>query len=437
MQGETFMRDDEGTTSGNYSVGGSHAQTILIVCSLLYMVNYMDRQVLSVILEPMKKALELSDTQAGTIQTVFLLSIALFSFPAAFLVDRWSRRKAISVMAIIWSVFTFLTGLGRSFSGVLLPRTMVGVGEAGFASGGTAMITAAYPYQARGKVMGVFNAFIPLGAGLGMILGGYISVQSGNWRTPFFIFAIPGIILAILALFLRDYKTVEAVDATGRQVGLFSLALSLFKVPTLRWLYIGNAMQQIMAFSFLVWTPAFLMRARDISEAKAGLIVGAVSLMAILGAPLGGFIADTWQGKYQRARMMVPTVAMFASAVLVSLSYASNFEGVGLFSGILFGIIIMIGVPALSATTQEVVVPGLKGMSWGMNVLCQYLLGGGWAPLVVGAVSDALGGGANGLRTALIITAASGLAAGVCYWISSKYYPADMERVRYMALEAE
>lgn len=145
------MRDDEGTTSGNYSVGGSHARTILIVCSLLYMVNYMDRQVLSVILEPMKNALELSDTQAGTIQTVFLLSIALFPFPAAFLVDRWSRRKAISVMAIIWSIFTFLTGLGRSFSGVLLPRTMVGVGEAGFASGGTAMITAAYPYQARGK----------------------------------------------------------------------------------------------------------------------------------------------------------------------------------------------------------------------------------------------------------------------------------------------
>ncbi len=167
--------------SNEYKVGGWRAHYILIICSLLYMVNYMDRQVLSAVLEPMKQDLGLSDTQAGSLMTVFLLSIALFSLPLAYMVDRWSRRKAIALMAIFWSAFTFITGLGKSFLGVLIPRSLVGVGEAGFSSGGTAMLAAVYPPESRGRVMGVFNLVIPLGASLGVILGGYLSKNHGGW----------------------------------------------------------------------------------------------------------------------------------------------------------------------------------------------------------------------------------------------------------------
>ena len=141
----------------DYKTGGWRAHYILIICSLLYMVNYMDRQVLSAVLEPMKIDLGLSDTQAGSLHTVFLLSMAFFSVPVAYLVDRWSRRKAVALMAIFWSVFTYVTGLGRSFIGVLIPRVLVGVGESGFSSGGTAMLTAVYPPESRGRVMGVLT----------------------------------------------------------------------------------------------------------------------------------------------------------------------------------------------------------------------------------------------------------------------------------------
>ena len=207
----------EGSGGKEYKIGGWSAHYILIICSLLYMVNYMDRQVLSAVLEPMKIDLGLSDTQAGSLQTIFLLSIAFFSLPVAYLVDRWSRRKAVALMAIFWSAFTYITGLGRNFIGVLIPRALVGVGESGFSAGGTAMLTAVYPPESRGKVMGVFNLVIPVGAALGVILGGYLSKNHGGWRTPFFVFAIPGIILGILAFFMRDYKTVDHLDERGKK----------------------------------------------------------------------------------------------------------------------------------------------------------------------------------------------------------------------------
>jgi len=420
-----------------FKTGGIHAHFILITCSLLYMINYMDRQVFAVVLEPMKKDLGLTDTQAGIIQTAFLLCIAVFSVPVAYLVDRWSRRKSIALMALIWSAFTYLTGLGRSFLGVLIPRTIVGVGEAGFSAGGTAMISAAYSQAGRSRVMGVFNAFIPLGAAIGTILGGMISARFGGWRTPFYVFAVPGVVLGILALFLRDYKTVEEVDASGKRVGFFSSALALFKIPTLKWVYIGYAMQNITAFSFLVWTPAFLMRAHGIPEDKAGLQVGIISLMAIIGAPLGGVIADLWQKKNPRGRILLPALAVFLAAAFFAVSVLFHFKGIGFGVGILFGVVLMMGLPALSAITQDVVTPGLKGVSWGMCVFCMYVLGGGWAPVAVGALSDGLGGGVFGLEVSLLIASVGGVLACLCFWMASKHYKQDLEKVKGAVLEAE
>ena len=184
-----------------YRTSRFQARMILTVCTLLYMVNYMDRQIMAVVLEPMKLELGLSDTQAGLIQTIFFLSMALFALPTSFFVDRWSRRKSLGLMALIWSAATYLTGLGRGFWGLMLPRAVVGIGKSGFASAGTALITAAHGEGSRGKVMGVFNMAIPLGAALGMVLGGYISVKTGNWRSPFFIFAVPGLVLGLAAFF--------------------------------------------------------------------------------------------------------------------------------------------------------------------------------------------------------------------------------------------
>ncbi|MBN2033570.1 MAG: MFS transporter [Deltaproteobacteria bacterium] len=423
--------------SEEFKVSGFQKSSVLVICFLLYMINFMDRQVLSAVLEPMKMDLKLTDTQAGILQTVFFLSMALLGIPASYLVDRWSRRKTMSLIAIIWSAFTYVTGLGRSFVGVLLPRILVGAGEAGYPAAGTAMLGAVFPREARSRVLGIFNASIPLGAAMGALLGGYLSTHHGGWRTPFFIFAIPGIILGILAFFLKDYKTVAMSYAHGKRTGFLSAVAQLFRISTLRWVYIGYAMHQAMTFSFAAWGPAFIMRAQGVTEAKAGMIAGVAALTGIIGAPLGGVIADLWQKKNNRGRMLTPILASFVTAVLLFLALILDLKGPGFALIVIFGLFAVMGIPAINSISQDVVSPGLKGVAWGMGGFVMMICGGAWSPWAVGVISDGLGGGAWGLKAAMMILCLFGLVACVCFWRGSRHYPTDMEKVRKFVLEAE
>ena len=419
-----------------FAISRFSAWYILIVCTLLYMMNYMDRQVLSITIEFIKKDLSLSDFQIGVIQTLFFTSMAVFSFPAAYLVDRWSRRKTVCLMAVCWSAFTFITGLGKSFLGVLMPRLFVGVGEAGFTSGGTPLIAAAFPKKSRSMAMGIFNMAIPLGSALGAILGGIIS-QNYGWRMSFFVFAVPGIILGLFALYMKDYKTVRDVDETGRPITFFKSAISLFSIPTLKWLYLGFAMQNIMAFAFLTWAPSFVMRAQGIDAKKAGLLVGIIALMSIFGALFGGVTADLWQKKNTKGRMLTAATALLTASVFFSVMIYFDVSGIGFACGILFGVLSVVPMPAISAVTQDVSPPSLKGVSWGMAAFCCYVLGGAWAPMLVGFISDGLGGGAHGIKVGLLITTFGGLAGALFYGLSARNYPTDAEKVSKHVLEAD
>jgi len=315
--------------SEEFKVSGFQRTSVLVICFLLYTINFMDRQVLSAVLEPMKIDLGFTDTRAGLLQTSFFLSMAVLGIPASYLVDRWSRRKMMSLIAIIWSAFTYITGLGRSFVGVLLPRIVVGVGEAGYPAAGTAMLGAVFPKEARSRVLGIFNAAIPLGSAMGALLGGYLSAHYGGWRTPFFVFAVPGIILGIMAFFLKDYKTVAVIDEQGKKTGFGSSIAQLFRIPTLRWVYVGYAMHMAMVFAFAAWGAAFIMRAQGVSEAKAGMIFGVSALTGIIGTPLGGVIADLWQKKNKKGRIYTPILASFAAAVLLFLALMLDLKGPG------------------------------------------------------------------------------------------------------------
>jgi len=439
MKGNEMEKHDDLVTDnlGGYKTGGWNAHFILIVCSLLYMINYMDRQVLSIVLQPMKEDLNLTDAYAGALQTIFMLGILVFSSPIAYLIDRWSRRKMLGLMAITWSLATFATGFGNDFWGVAIPRAIVGVGEAGFAAAGIAMITATYSQNSRGRVMGIFNMFIVFGIALGSILAGYISVLYHSWRAPFYVFAIPGIILGVMAFFLHDYKTVQVEKASDGGKGFIACVICLFKIPTLRWLYIGIAMFQVIQAAALGWLPAFMMRAQNINADKAGMILGILFLTSFIGIPLGGYLADFWQKRNDRGRMYVAALSVLCTVIFLAIALILDYKGPGLIFGFLFGFSAGMGIAALASITQDVVPPELKGLSWGMAVFCQYALGA-WAPSIVGLMSDGLGGGAYGLRVALIsTTVVGGVLSCFCYLIGAKYYTADQDKVKGCALECE
>jgi len=398
----------------------------------------MDRQVMAVVLQPMKLDLGLSDLQMGVINSMFYVGVIIFCMPIAHFVDVWSRKKLIGLMAIAWSAFTLATGFSSSYMQMLFARLGVGVGESGFTAGGTALIAASYPPEKRAFKLGIFNMFITVGLIFGFIGGGYVSANMGGWRVPFYVFAIPGVILGILAFFMQDYS-VKKDDGSAAVHGSFSSNFkTLLKIPTLRWVYLGAAMFALVVYSAMTWLPALLMRSYQIKEDKAGLIAGVVGICSLIGAPLGGLLADKWQKKRSGGRMRLAAVAIVASGIMFTLAMTATLDlankNLMIFSFIMlliYGVVSGMSYPAMSATTQDVVTVNLKGLSAGTSFLA-LVLGGVFGPVLVGGISKALGEGYKGLSCALIVTSSFGILAAICWWKASRYIDADMKKAKGM-----
>ena len=422
---------------GRYQSGGWKAHWILVVCLLLYTLSYMDRVVLTVVLQPMKLEMGWSDTQLGAIQTVYMLSYGALAIPAAYLIDRWSRKKSIGVLAIILNTFSGLTGLAWNFFSVIIPRIFCGAGATGVVTGSIAMITAAYPKTSHGRAMGIFNIGIPLGIALGAIVGGVMAHNFG-WRSPFLLLGGIGVLLSLAAFFLKDYKTVNEGITVSLQ-GLWHSIVELFKIPTLRWYYLGYAMMLVTSLAQIYWMPTYLIRQFKMGTDTAGYLTCIISLVAVIGAAAGGALSDFWYKRNRKGRLWLPALSSAISALIMAaafLGFSFNFI-LGLILIFIFGIINMIAIPALSMISQDVVPVAYKGLSYGVASLCMYALGGAWAPVLVGGISDGLGGGATGLMWAVVIACSGGLLAGICFTMGAKHYIADEDRVRGSMLSSD
>jgi len=426
--------------SNQFKVGGPRATFVLIICSLLFAVNYMDRLVMSVVLQPMKIDLGLTDAQVGYINGAFFLGVAIFSMPVARIIDVWSRKKMIGLLAIIWSFFTFATGRAAGFASLLTMRLGVGIGEAGFAPGGTALISASYPPEKRGGKLGIFNTFITVGVIFGLILGGYLSANYGGWRTPFYVFAVPGIVLGIIAFFMQDYSLKKADGSAVVHDSLGSTLKQLFKIPTLRWLYAGFAMYILIQFGVMTWFPALLMRAFEIKEDKAGLIMAGVTIIGILGPILGGFLADKWGKKIGGGRMRLAglSIAIAVFFLMLTLLFTIDLTNKNLmiFSMTMmpvYSIFIGMATPAISATSQDVVTDKMRGMSYGTAVLVSFLIGGTLGPAIVGKVSEITGGGYQGLAKGFLVVGLFALIGSWCWFMSSRHVASDTKKAQKAA----
>ena len=418
-----------------YKLGEGGKLYVLVICSLLLAVNFMDRQVFAAVVEPMKADLGLSDGSVGVLGTIFLLSTAIFTFPIAYLIDRWSRRKAIGIMAIAWSAFTLLTGFAWNFWSLLIPRTFVGVGEAGFTPGGAALVGAAYSKKARGIAMGIFNMTTALGLALGSLIGGIIAKQYG-WQAPFFIFAIPGVILGILAFFMKDYQTAQKTQP-GEKVTFIRTVSTLSKIPTLVWIFFGYGLAQITLQSVLFWLPAFVGRAWQVDVQAANAVIVPIAMVAIIASPTGGYLADLWFKKNPKGRIYVPAIALILAPIFLVAALFLQLKGpIGMTLIIIFGFLFVMAVPTTMAIIQDVAPAAQKGTAWGAIILGFYGIGG-WSPYLVGSISDALGQDAQALGTALTIAGMGAVLGALFFFMASRSYVADMDKIKHEQIMAE
>lgn len=421
-----------------FGQGGWRAHYTLFLLFMAYLLDYANRNVLYPLFPTLKQEWGLSDTQLGALSTVVSITIGVIVIPVSVLVDRWSRRKTISMMIFLWSIATLACGFTKNFGQMLLARALIGLGEAGYAPGGTAMISAAYPEKKRSLALGIWSASIPLGIGLGMVIGGYVG-RHYHWRNAFNLVAIPGILLAIAVWFMRDYKTVSLTrDAPAEgplkiSKSLVKQSLGLFTIPSLVFTYLGFAMNQAATNAILAWLPSYYTRFRGMAVDRAGIITAILALSVFIGAPLGGLFGDILGRKRANGRMLAPALTSFLTAVVLFLSFfISGPDWLKMAVYIGFGILMVAYVAPSAAVTQDVVHPGLRAISYAFNVLTMHLVVGGWSPMIIGWLSDQIG-----LERAMMLIPVFCLLGSICFIIGSRYYARDLARAEKVELREE
>ncbi len=429
-----------GEVPEGYLFPKGYTNYLFVLLFLLYMFDYVDRMVVTSLFPFIKEEWGLTDTQLGTLISVVYWSIVAFTIPVSILVDRWSRRRTIGAMAALWSLATAAAALTRSFGQLFTTRAFIGIGEAGYAPGGSAMISGLYPEHKRSWMMGLWNAAIPLGSAIGVALGGIIATHWG-WRSAFGIVALPGLIVALLFFFSKDYKTVKLLKDGKPRVkgaGIEKIKMSTRDIiqefsekPSLILTYFGMMATVFVTTSLLTWLPSYFERFYDIAPKQAGTKASLVMLLAIVGAPLGGYVADKWRKRKLNARLVFPGLTSILAGIFCFLAFVVFKGQVQYVFLLLFGMTVTMFIPAAGAVTQDLVHPGLRASSYAIAVIIQNLLGASLGPIVIGKVSDA-----TNLETALSILPVFLLLAAVLFLIGSLFYKKDILKVEKVQLEA-
>jgi MFS family permease len=415
-----------------FQVSKGYAYYVFLLLFLLYLFNYVDRMVIASLFPYLKVEWNLTDTDCGWFASIVTLMMTVFVFPVSLLVDRWSRKKAIAAMAVLWSVATAACALTKNFTQLFSMRAVVGAGEAAYTSGGHAMIAAYFPEEKRATMNGLFTAAIPMGTAIGVILGGAIAVSWG-WRYAFGLLAIPGLIVAILFFWVKDYKTVMITKNAGdgeTKMGWKDIALEFLRTPTVLFTYVGYVGNTFVTTALMTWLPSYFNRVDGIPMDQAGVKTAVVFLLAIFGAPIGGLITDKLRKKWFHARMSVPAVTSLLTGLFLFIGFVFLEGKAQYIFLILFGFTAPMFAAGGSAVTQDVVHPGLRAISYSLAQFFMMLLGYSLSPIFVGAISDRYD-----LLTAFKFLPLFSLLGAIGFFIGAFYYVRDYNKVQKVKLE--
>jgi len=417
-----------------YLFSKGYSNYVFILLFLLYFFDYADRMVVTSMFSSIERDWGITHFQSGMLVSAVYWAIVILSFPISILVDRWSRTKTIGVMAIMWSLATALCALTGNYVQLFMARMLIGIGEAGYAPGGSAMISGLYPIDKRAKMMGLWNASIPLGSAVGVMLGAIIAAKLG-WKHAFGIVAIPGLIVAVLFLFVKDYKTVDLsfIDKSSKKVKMEKrdMVLEFISKPSVLFTYFGMAAVVFVTTAMLTWLPTYFEKFRGIPQETAGKMASYVMILALIGAPLGGYLTDLWRKKKENARLLFPALSTFVSAIVL-FSALVFFRGpVQYVVFLIFGVLVLSFIAGAAAVTQDVIHPGLRATSYAIAVVVQNLIGSSMAPIVLGKIYDL-----SNIQTALSILPFVLLIGSILFFLGSRYYTSDMEKVAKINLEA-
>jgi MFS family permease len=379
------------------------ASIILALLLLAYIFNFLDRQILGILAQPIKADLGLSDTQFGAIGGLaFALLYSLLGVPLAYLADKTSRSGVIAASLALWSIFTALCGTAAGYGQLFLYRLGVGIGEAGGVAPSYALIADYFPPERRARALAIFSLGIPIGLAAGTLIGAYIAAAI-NWRAAFMIMGVAGIILApILRFVVRDLPrpTVDAAQAPLTSV--FSL---LARKPAFWLLAFASSASSLCGYGLALWTPSVLIRSFGLDLVSTANFLASILLIGgCTGVLMGGWLADRlgvmdrgWYAKLPAIAWLITAPAFVAGLLAPNLWLAWPLLLIPNALNILW-------LGPVTTAVQHLVPRHMRSTASASFLLINNLIGLGVGPLLIGHVSDVLkkSYGAESLRYAAV-----------------------------------
>lgn len=422
------------TTDNTSQTGNRYRNYVLAMLTLVYVFNFIDRQLLVILQESIKKELHLSDTQLGLLSGfTFAIFYVTLGIPIARLADRKSRRNIVAASLGLWSIMTAFSGLAKNFIQLLMARVGVGVGEAGGSPPAHAMISDYFPPQKRSTALSIYSTGIYFGILIGFLMGGYLNQHLG-WRTAFFMLGIPGIIFSLLF-----YATVKEPERGATDVATASSAEThslgavlkiLYSTKTFVCLALGAGLHAFCIYGLFNWASSFMIRLHGMKPSDVGVSLGLIfGIGGGLGTFAGGLLTDRLGKKDKRWYLKVPAYAiilsmLFAATGLFAQNATFALVGIGLCASLHS---VYLG-PSLAVAHSLLPAP-MRAFTSAILFLVINLIGLGFGPLVVGMISDALKPalGAASLRWAMSVIILVSVASATLFFVASKKLVADLE----------
>ena len=459
--GDGFMAVDAAAAvppaagSGVPPLSEGYRRYALWLLFVVYVFNFIDRQIVTILAEPIKQELGIADWQLGLMTgTAFALFYCTLGIPIARLAERKDRRLIIGLSVAAWSGFTALCGLAQNFTQLVLARIGVGVGEAGCTPPAHSLIADYTPKEQRASAMALYSMGNPVGGLIGVVTGGLVADAFG-WRTAFLLVGLPGILLAVLVLatLVEPRTRMAAAVARGAmpapqatpQVSLMDVLRLLWHKRTFWYMAIGVSIVAFVGYGHAPFGASFFLRVHGAEIAAlaepfglgpigfVGLAMGLIlGIAAGIGVFLGGVISDRYGAQDMRAYMGIPAIA-----ILISLPVYTTAMLLPTFLPVipllaLNSILVSLWQGPVYATVQNIAPLHVRATAASIFLFIANLIGLGLGPVLVGIASDVLSGPfgfgpAEGVRWALIGSQVLVIPAFWCFWMARRTIREEME----------
>ncbi len=425
---EQFDAGESGTTR---TKAGPNKHYVLFILLVVYTFNFIDRQIIGILAAPIKRELQLTDTQLGLMGGLaFALFYAGLGIPIAYLADRRSRVWIITIALALWSAFTSLCGLVGGFWQLFLCRMGVGVGEAGGVAPAYSLIADYFPRNERGRALAVYSFGIPIGSALGVLFGGFIAAEV-SWRAAFVVVGIAGLVLAFV------FRPTVADPPRGRydppttnteKATLAEVVRILLVKPSFWGLAFGAATGSILGYGLMFWLPSFFGRSYGLSLKEVSLFMGGILLLGgVLGMWIGGYLADKLGTKSPRYYALLPACAGLLAAPAYALAILVPSLKLGFFLFLIPQSLGLVWLGPVLTSIQHLVAPNMRTTASAFFLFVNNLIGIGIGTVFFGALSDRLAPryGAEALRYSILIGLCFFLISATSYLLASRRLEQD------------